>query len=234
MGIMDSFRARKALVAHSKGQYDEAFAMYEEMYAEGKLVHAKFLLPYSILLLRRDQYEKAREVLKKVEKSPGGLDKSQRALMLTNYAVANWKLGRMDYAIELLQEVHRKNPSGNSYATLGYLLIERGDFEEALAFNKEGYEYDDEDPLSLDNMGQTYYRLGGEEGKKEARAWFEKAVKFRPEAVDSNYFLATYDIEEGRYEKARERLEICLKGRISPLNYASRERVNALLASIPE
>ena len=234
MGLKDEWRARKALIAHSKGNYDEAFSEYEAMFAAGTLVNAKYLLPYSVLLLRKEQYEKAREVLKKAEKSPGGLDPSQRALLLTNYAVACYNTRSSVYAIELLEEVHRKNPNGNSYATLGYLLVEQGDFEKALAFNETAVDYDDEDPLALDNMGQTYYRLGGEEGKKQAKEWFEKAVRFKPDAVDSNYFLALYDVDAGHYEAARKKLEICLQGRISPLNYATRERVQALLDSFPQ
>ena len=118
--------------------------------------------------------------------------------------------------------------------TLGYLLVEAGDFEKALEFNRQAVDYDDEDPLALDNMGQTYYRLGGEEGKKEALKWFKKAVKFKPDAVDTNYFLALYDVDAGDYAAAREKLEICLEGRISPLNYATNERVKELLATLPQ
>lgn len=73
MGLKDEWRARKALIAHSKGNYDEAFSEYEAMFAAGTLVNAKYLLPYSVLLLRKEQYEKAREVLKKAENRPGGL-----------------------------------------------------------------------------------------------------------------------------------------------------------------
>lgn len=234
MGLKQELRARKALMNHSKGNTEEAYREYEAMYAEGTLTAAKYLLPYSILLLRRGEYEKTREVLKKAEKAPGGLDDSQRALLLNNYAVASWKLGKMDYAIELLQKVHAKTPSGNSYATLGFLLVERGNYDEALSFNKDAVEYDDEDAILLDNLAQTYYRLGGDEGQKEARAWFEKAVKFKPDAIDTNYFLACYDIADGKFDDAREKLEICSAGRVSPLNYATRERVSELLKSLPE
>lgn len=165
MGLKEMFAARKALMAHSKGDTEGAYAQYTALYDAGNLTDAKYLLPYSILLLRRNEFEKAREVLKKAEKSPGGITPEQRATLLTNYAVCSWKLGKTDYALELLEEVHRKNPCGNSYATLGYLLVEAGDFEKALEFNRQAVDYDDEDPLALDNMGQTYYRLGGEIGR---------------------------------------------------------------------
>ena len=230
MGIMTGVKAQRALAAHGKGNLEEAYKLYQEAYAEG-LDKPRFLLPFSILLLRRGEYDKAKEVLKKVEKAPGGLQPDQRAQMLMNYAVASWKTGKLDYAINLLKEVHRKNPSGNIYGTLGFLLIEQGDFEEALAFNTEAVNYDEEDAVALDNLAQTYYRLGND--KAVARTWFEKALQERESAIDTNYFLALYDIEDGNFESAREKLEVARAGRFSPLNYASPEMIDEKLASLP-
>lgn len=229
MAFFKDVKAQKALTAHGKGKTEEAMKLYEEAYAEG-MDKARFLLPYSILLLRAGAYEKTREVLKKVEKSPGGLSTEQRNQMLTNYAIASWKLGRIDYAVDLLREVYRKGPNGIIYGVLGFLLIEKGDFEEALAFNKEAVEYDEEDPIALDNLAQTYYRLGND--KEEARKWFMRAVAQKEEAIDSNYFLALYDIEEGHIEKARERLTVASEGRFSPLNYVTLEQIKEQLASL--
>lgn len=230
MGMMTNLKAGKAVRTHSKGDLKEARKLYDEAYAEG-MEGARYLLPYSILLLRSGDYEKAREVLKKTEKTKGGLTPDQRSQMLSNYAVASWKLGRIDYAVDLLKEVYRKGPSGSNYGTLGYLLVEKGDFDEALAFNKEAVEYDDEDPVALDNLAQTYYRLGND--KAEARKWFEKALDHKEEAIDTNYFLALYDIEDGKIEDAREKLETARNGRFSPLNYATVEVIDAKLAELP-
>ena len=231
MGFLNDMKAQKALAAHGKGNTEEAMRLYQEAYAQG-MNKARFLLPFSILLLRAGDYAKAREVLKKVEKSPGGLTPDQRSQMLTNYAIACWKEGRLEYAIELLREVFKKGATGSIYGVLGFLLIEKGDFEEALAFNREAVEYDDEDPVTLDNLAQTYYRLGHD--KEEACGWFEKAIRFKEEAIDTNYFLALYDMEEGRTEKARERLTIAGQGRFSPLNYATPEMVAEKLVSLGE
>ena len=41
----------------------------------------------------------------------------------------------------------------------------RATTKEALAYNTEAYEYDDEDSITLDNLGQTYYRLGNDKAK---------------------------------------------------------------------
>ena len=229
MGFLTDMKAQKALTAHGKGNAEEAMRLYREAYAEG-MNKARFLLPFSILLLRAGEYAKAREVLKKVEKSPGGLTPDQRNQMLTNYAIACWKEGRLEYAIELLREIYQKGATGSIYGVLGFLLVEKGDFDEALAFNREAVGYDDEDPVTLDNLAQTYYRLGND--KEEARKWFQKALQQKEDAIDTNYFLALYDIEEGRHEAARERLTTAGEGRFSPLNFASREMVAEKLASL--
>jgi tetratricopeptide (TPR) repeat protein len=216
--MFTNFKARKALMLHSKGHYTEAQKLYEEAYAQG-LNAPRYLLTYSVLLLRLGDYEKASEVLKKIDKARGTLTPDQRAQMLTNYAIVSWKMGRLDYALDLLREVYRKGANGAIYGTLGFLLIEKGDFEEALAFNQEALEYDDEDSVVLDNLAQTYYRLGND--KAEARKWFKKALAQKESAIDTNYFLALYDIEDGDMDAAREKLETAKAGRFSPLNYAT-------------
>ena len=104
------------------------------------------------------------------------------------------------------------------------------DYEKALAFNTEAYDYDDEDSITLDNLAQTYYRLGNDKAK--AREFFQKAIELKPTQIDTLYFLAQYDIEEGNKDAAREKLEKALKGRFSPLNYATREMVQASLDSL--
>ena len=117
-----------------------------------------------------------------------------------------------------------------SNPALGYLYVEAGDYEKALAFNTEAYDYDDEDSITLDNLAQTYYRLGNDKAK--AREFFQKAIELKPTQIDTLYFLAQYDIEEGNKDAAREKLEKALKGRFSPLNYATREMVQASLDSL--
>ena len=46
--------------------------------------------------------------------------------------------------------------------------------EEALAFLQGAVEYDDSDPIVLDNLGEFYYRVL--QDKEQARPWFDKAL----------------------------------------------------------
>ena len=228
MGLMDGLKARKALMAHQKGKYEEARASYEQLY-NGGYVSAAYMLPYSVLLLREggeSNYLKVKEILKKAEKAPD-LDAGRRQELLMDYAVAQYKLGELDKAINLLEASHHKSPCGYTYQSLGFLYIEAGDAEKALSYNQEAVEYDDEDPVCLDNLAQTYYRLLND--KETAKTYFDKAIAIKDSQIDTLYFLSKYDVEAGDKQAALEKLEKALEGRFSPLNYASKEKIQAAI-----
>jgi tetratricopeptide (TPR) repeat protein len=223
---MDGFKARKALLSHQKGKTEEARAAYEELYKSG-YVSAAYMLPYSVLLLREggeNNFIKVKEILKKAEKAPD-LDASRRQELLMDFAVAQYKLGELDKAVNLLEASHKKGPCGLTYQSLGFLYIETGDAEKALAYNQEALDYDDEDPVVLDNMGQVYYRLLND--KEKAKEYFEKAIQIKDSQIDTLYFLAQYDKEAGKTKEALEKLEKALDGRFSPLNFATKEKVQS-------
>ena len=223
---MDGFKARKALLSHQKGKTEEARAAYEELYKNG-YVSAAYMLPYSVLLLREggeNNFIKVKEILKKAEKAPD-LDASRRQELLMDFAVAQYKLGELDKAVNLLEASHKKGPCGLTYQSLGFLYIETGDAEKALAYNQEALDYDDEDPVVLDNMGQVYYRLLND--KEKAKEYFEKAIQIKDSQIDTLYFLAQYDKEAGKTKEALEKLEKALDGRFSPLNFATKEKVQS-------
>ena len=90
-------------------------------------------------------------------------------------------------------------------------------------FIRKSVEYDDEDPICLDNMGQFIYRVL--EDKAGAREWFDKAYALKDSQIDTLYFLSRYDEEAGNRKAALEKLEKAVGGRFSPLNYCSRETV---------
>lgn len=231
MGFLDGFKARKALVMHQKGNTEEALAEYEALYAQG-YVSSAYMLPYSVLLLRKggeENYLKVKEILKKAEKAPD-LDADHRKQLLMNYAVAQYKLGQLEKAIQLLERTHQKGPNGLIYGSLGFLYIQAGDAEKALAFNQEALDYDDEDPVILDNLGQIYYRLLDD--KEKAREYFEKAMEYKDNQIDTLYFLSRYDLEEGKKDAAIEKLEKAADGRFSPLNYVTKEQIDEELRAL--
>ena len=222
MSCMGNMTGNKALTAHSKGDYRTALKLYEEAYEKG-MDKPRLLRGYSVLLIRTSQFDKALEVLKRMEKMP--MDAKEKTDLHINYAIILWQKGHLDRAMEILEDEFRHTKNGTLYSIIGYLKIEQGDAEEAIRFNKEAIEYDDEDPVFLDNLGQTYYRLVGD--KETAKIYFDKAIALKPKAIDTNYFLALYDIENGDIESAKDRLDTARVGMFSPLNYATPEMIDA-------
>lgn len=229
MSFMDKLKVRSALVKHQQGKKDEALKMYEELYQSG-VVQASYMLPYSVLLLRSDGdesvFQKVREIMVKAQKAPD-LTPERRQQLLVNYSVAVWKLGELDKAISTLESSHRKSPNSLTYQSLGFLYIETGDQEKALNYNLEALDYDDEDSITLDNLGQVYYRLMGD--KETARSYFEKAHAIKPTQIDTLYFLALMDEEEGNLSEAEEKIKTALEGNFSPLNHVSRSMAEDML-----
>ena len=119
------------------------------------------------------------------------------------------------------------------YGSLGYLLIvkakETGNFDEAIAFNTEAMEYDDDDAVVLDNMGQLYLAMG-ERGK--AYEYFRRAHERKPHQVDTLYYLGRMSLEDGEKEKAKEYLSRAIEGNYTALCTTERAQAQELLNSI--
>ena len=227
MGMFSIFKARNAGVKYAKGDVEGALQLYKEAMADG-LTDMRYILSYSATLIREGHYAEARELLVKLQKYL--MTDDQRRQLFVNYASCVYKMGEVEKGIELLERQHAKQPSGAIYQTLGYLYVEAGEAEKALSFNLEAYEYDDEDSIVLDNLGQTYYRLLND--KEKAKEYFEKAIAVKHNQIDTLYFLAQYDIEAGDNAAAKEKLELALEGNFSPLNYVTREQVQEIVHSL--
>lgn len=104
--------------------------------------------------------------------------------------------------------------------------------EKAEAFLLKALEYDDEDPICLDNQAQFLYRVRGD--RAAAKPYFEKALSFKDNQIDTLVFLSRYDEEAGDRGAALEKLEKARDGRFSPLNYWSREQVEREISRLKE
>ena len=223
MGFFDSLAVTrlgsKAVAELKKGNTAQAEELYREAFQKG-LANIQQLASFTGILVRGGKFDEALEVIKRAEKI-GGLTDKDKMNMHIQYAVILWRKGHLDHAIEILEEDAKKFRNGTLYSVIGYLLIEQGDADKALKYNLETLDYDDEDPIFLENVAQTYYRLLGD--KESARKYFDKVLAYKPTAIDTNYFLAKYDVEAGDTAKARERLNIAAQGRFSQLNLRRNE-----------
>ena len=219
---------QKAVAAHRKQQYDDALKLYREAEAKG-MNNFVMLKNYAALLIRKGFFDEALPVLERCDRAPG-LQSAERTDLLVNYAIILWKKGHLEHAVEVLQKQLENHRTGNLYSVLGYLLIEQGNAEKTLSFCEEALDYDETDPIFLDNIGQVYMRLLKD--PRKAKPYFEKAIEQKPDAIDSNYLLALIETEEGKKDQARKRLEIAKKGNFTPLNYATPERIEEALRSL--
>ena len=294
MGFLTGIKANKAYHLQKNGQTDEAIRIYEEAFAEG-LNDPRFNLAYALLIIRKGEYQKAKDFLVKHQKAPG-MTPDQRVTLLVDYAACCFRLGDLDKGISTLEQQYRKGETGLLYQTLGYLYVEKYDaanrpefppeeeaggtgepdeaedvteaeetaeaenaaadsapgdaepaqpeeetaqaadekelspreawdagVEKAETFIRQSIEYDEEDPVCLDNMGQFLYRV--REDRAGAKPWFEKALAIKDSQIDTLYFLSRYDEEAGDQKAALEKLEKAVVGRFSPLNYCRKETV---------
>ncbi len=244
MSIITELQGRKAYMSHidgnrlsDAGKLEQADAKYRsalENYAKAaadKGCKTTYLTAYSVLLMRYRRFEEAMELLRRADKKP--MNKQEKLNLRVNYAICQWKTGRLDAAIELMRSVFADLKNSIVYGALGYMLIEKGgqtgDYAEALAFNREALDYDDEDPVVLDNLGQLHLRMGEED---KALEYFEQAHERKPRQVDTLYYLALLYSRREKAEEAKELLETALRGNFSALCTTTREMAQELYDSL--
>lgn len=246
MGLFSGMKGRQAYSLHLKGNrladqrnYQEAQALHKqamELYQQSLDSGEKtprYMMAYGVLLMRDHQFQKARELMLQTDKAPGITREEKRQLRI-NFAICEWKLGNLDNAIQQMRTASSgDNMTSMIYGSLGYMLIEKaiqtGDFDEAVKFNEEALDYDDEDAVVLDNMGQLYLAMGQ---RDKALEYFRKAHEQKPAQVDTLYFLAKLSAEDGKPDKAKEYLERALTGNYSALCTTTREQAQQLMDSL--
>ena len=67
--FMANWKGQKAAKLQSKGQIEEARKMYAEAVAGG-MTDPRLLLAYSVLLIRAEAYQEAKDLLVKTQKAP--------------------------------------------------------------------------------------------------------------------------------------------------------------------
>ena len=236
---------RRGRVAEAKAKYDEAMRLYDEAYAAGcRKNHV--LMSYSILMMRRGMFERARELMKEISQI-GGMNEDTHFELRVNYSICLWRLGILDKAIETIRYAGKHCKNSTYYSSLGTFLVEMagqtGEFEEARILLEEAMEYDDEDAATLDNYGE-YYRLLGLKAAAEgdaqeaaklrglSREYFERALKVKPGQITTLYALAKFAIEDGDKDRACALLDKAImhfSSRICPVSIEELQQMRAQL-----
>ena len=119
MSFFANLTGNKAMTAHNKGEYEKALQLYEEAVRKGAN-NVRVLRSYSVLLIRMSKFDRALEILKKMEKLPGLLPKEKRDIRV-NYAIILSQKGHLDRALEILEDEFRHLKNGTMYSLIGFL-----------------------------------------------------------------------------------------------------------------
>ncbi len=168
---------------------------------------------YAFYLLREGHVEKAEQIYKQIlaERLRPELNLKVRS----EYAVLLMKTGRIDEAIEELEEVTLNYVNTTTYGTLGYLYLLKNNRRKAESFNKEAYEYNKDNAIILDNMVQLYIK---QENYNEAKKYADELLVKKPYFIEAYYDAAYVYMKLGDFEKA---LEIAEQGKMCRISFMS-------------
>lgn len=181
------------------------------------------MIDYGMRLLRAFEYEKAVGYIQASVDS-GKLDAMSQKNAELDLAIAQWKCGKIDEALRLIDAMLVKYEifSDSFNATVGYIFIDADDFENGEKFSRLALQENPKNAGALDNLGQIAYRSGDLEN---AEKFFKAALSIKSTLVDSNYYLGlTYEAME-RYEEAAACFAEARKCPINGLNSITVEMV---------
>lgn len=140
-----------------------------------------------------------------------------------------WKKGQLKDGIKMLEDVFSNYKNTTIYGSLGYLLILDGDMNKALNFNKEAYEYNSSDPVILDNLGYTYYKIGN---IKKAEEIYRKLIGLNPNFPEAYYNYSCVLKDLGMTESALEMAKKAKNYRLSYLSNLKEEELDNYLEEL--
>lgn len=206
----------------ASGKHKKAFEYYRKA-IDKNTKNVGALYAYGIEILKKDG--KADEALQHLERARKlnakiNLDKNIRLAIGSCY----WVKNDIDRAINTLESLISDYSYVNAhvYTTLGYFYILKNDYDKAMEYSKKAIDDNPEHAAAWDNVGQIYFR---QDNYSDARASFEKALKYKGDMVDSLYYLGLIYEKDGEPDKAFECFSKAKKCNISNLNTVTEEQV---------
>ena len=228
-----------ALILIRSGNYEEAMALLLKTQKAPDLTpdrKSQLFVNYAACCSRTGQLEKGIKLLEKQhERTPIGISYQTLGYLYVEQLAQGKPVADESTVVMVPGPYTYSDPvpaEGLTVTEKQKILDEQwaAQMEKAEKMIDSSIEYDDEDPVCLDNKAQFLYRVKGD--KVAAKEWFDKAHEQKPGQIDSLWFLSRYDLENGDKAAAIEKLETALEGNFSPLNYASKAMVEAELTRI--
>lgn len=186
------------------------------------------IVDYAVCCYRLGNLDKAIAKLEEMyRKNPAGLIyQTLGYLYVVKYDQANKPDFSAPVTVAADEEADADEIEGEKRASLRSVSPEEAwkeGIERAQRLVRVSLEYDDEDPVLLDNAGQFYYRVLGD--KETAKKWFDKALEQKDNQIDTLWFLSRYDLDGNDKSAALEKLEKAAEGNFSPLNFITKQEV---------
>lgn len=210
-----------------KGDYEGALAdLKKAVSADPK--NANIRGSYAFLLLKLGETQEASiqidEAIANVRKKRD----DRNGLTLTK-AMVLWKEGKTDQAIDMLSELVTTFETTDVYATLGFLYIEKGDFEKALEFNLKAKEFNSDNAVIMDNLGCSYYLSGDYDTAYEV---YQDVMKRKPNFPEAFYNYAKVLENRGELSQAIYMLRNALTLKFWNTNTITKAQVEEYLDSL--
>lgn len=217
---------KKAGKKYHNGDYEGALADLKTAVSQSPKSY-KIRGTYAFLLIKLGHIEEAAiEIDKALEGTVVEADK--KSLTVTK-ALVLWKQGKVDEAIQKLEELLITYENTNVYATLGFLYIEKGDYNKALEFNLRAKDFNSSNPIILDNLGSTYYLLGDYSNALET---YNEVMKNKPNFPEAFYNYAKILEIKGDLEKALYMVRHSLTLRFWSTSTVKKEEIEAYLSEL--
>ena len=187
---------------------EKGVKLMKAAYKTGKLSPAQQLY-YAYLILRAGEIDDAENAMNKATViGKHSLNDLQLKQCEFNRAIITWKRGDLSSAIVGLEELYADGyRTSGLYGTLGSFYLMNKEFERSVSFAKEGIEYNSDDKVSYDNLGQAYIGLGMLD---EAQKVYEELIPQKPAFLEPYYNYAAIMEKKGELKPAKYYYETAL------------------------
>lgn len=211
-----------ARIRFQEGDTDKALKLFK--IADRLGGNPKTRMNYGYIMLRIGELDKATELLTSASMAAKKTDLKKQIKSLL--ALAVWKNGNLDSAIEMMEDVITDFKSTTFYQNLGLMYVLKGDAAKALEFNLEAYDYNPDDLVIMDNLAESYACA---KEMDKAREMYEKLLEKEPHFPEPYYNFGLLLTENGEKEKGIKLIEKSLEKKFTFLSILQKEDVERLL-----
>ncbi len=207
---------------HQKG-----FMWFERAYRTGKMKTHSALF-YAYLLLRDGKLQQSEKMINDIlTERRADLSRQDYLNAKLNRALIRWKASDIDTAIEMVREIYEENFRTTAvYGVLGYLYMEKGEYEKAMEINKEAVEYNSDDNIIMDNYALNFLYLGDMDKSEEL---YHSLLERNPDFIEPYYNYGTLLEKRGDKDGAREYYKKALTYREKFLSTVSHDEIRQRL-----